>query len=227
MVGDCEWLTNCEKHSIGNWTVTIQKFTFRLRFQSLDPLNRPLIKSFKGSIFQSIILNSEQPNGYFLNYFMTLTCCEKKLKCLEKCLCLGLQESWSHLELKFKRLGLVSEKCGKVLVSVFSQIKKQMSRSHLGLGPEGLVYSPATQLHVGEEGEGWAKKGGTIIPVYNWHTNSKGLKKKTKRCLNFEWCVQVHHKKIKKMQKKQDIRFESLQLLSAKPWKIAHFTVFP
>ena len=51
--------------------------------------------------------------------------------------------SRSRLGLKFKRLGLVSvsEKCGKVLVS--SRTKKQMSRSRLGLGPEGLVYNPA------------------------------------------------------------------------------------
>ena len=106
------WVTNIEK--LGNWTVTIQKFTFRLRLQS-------------------IILNFEQPNGYFLISFMTLTCCEKKLKRLEKCLGLGLSESrlGPRLGLKFKRLGLVSvsEKCGKVLGSVSSRTKKRMSRS--------------------------------------------------------------------------------------------------
>ena len=121
------WLTDIEELSIGNWTVTIKKFTFRLRFQS-------------------IILNFEQPNGYFLISFMTLTCCEKKLNRLEKCLGLGLSESRSRsrLGLKFKRLGLVSvlEKCGKVLISVSSRTKKQVSRSRLGLGPEGLVYNP-------------------------------------------------------------------------------------
>ena len=40
---------------------------------------------------------------------MTLTCCEKKLKGLKKCLGLGLSESRlgrSCLELKLKRLGL-------------------------------------------------------------------------------------------------------------------------
>ena len=56
--------------------------------------------------------------------------------------------SRSRLGLKFKRLGLVSvsEKCGKVLVSVSSRTKKQMSRSRLGLGPEGLVYNPGLEI---------------------------------------------------------------------------------
>ena len=73
---------------------------------------------------------------------MTLTCCEKKLKRLEKCLGFGLSESRSHLGLKFKRLGLGEMWEGFGLVSVSSRTKKQMSRSRLGLGPEGLVYNP-------------------------------------------------------------------------------------
>ena len=55
---------------------------------------------------------------------------------------LGLDVSVSRRsrDLLFQCLGLVSVKCGRVLVSVSSRTKNEMSRSRLGLGPEGLVY---------------------------------------------------------------------------------------
>ena len=118
------WVTSIEK--LGNWTVTTQKLIFRL------------------NMFQSIILNFEQPDGYFLISFMTLTCSEKKLKRLEKCLGLGLSKS---------RLGLVSGWNSNVSVSFRS--RKNVGRSWspsrlglknkcLGLGPGGLVYNPGS-----------------------------------------------------------------------------------
>ena len=68
--------------------------------------------------YQSIILNFEQPNGYFLISFMMLTCCEKKLKRLEN----------------------VSVSAYQSLVSVSSRAEIQTSQSRLGLGEmwEGL-----------------------------------------------------------------------------------------
>ena len=67
---------------------------------------------------------------------------------LEKCLGLGLSTSRSRSRLgpKIERLGLDLVKSGKVSVSVSSRIRSQTYRSRLGLGPQRLVYIPASAL---------------------------------------------------------------------------------
>jgi len=73
-----------------------------------------------------------------------------KVEGLEKRLGLGLarSRSQSHLVAKIRRLGLVSVSlnCRKVLVSVSSRTKNQMSRSRLGHVRLGLVYIPASYM---------------------------------------------------------------------------------
>ena len=39
--------------------------------------------------------------------------------------------------------------------------------------PEQFTVKAHPALFEGEEGRGWAKKWGTVIPVYSWHTLSK------------------------------------------------------
>ena len=70
----------------------------------------------------------------------------KKLQHLEKC----LVSAYQSVDLVSSRNSnvSVSEKCEKVLISVSSRTKKQMSLSCLALGPEGLVYNPAFESEI-------------------------------------------------------------------------------